>query len=74
MGHAETGMQRSGILKDGTMGVSDAVEFTRLGRATLYRLMDDGKLPWVKIGTRRLIPRRALIELLSEGLSGGGEG
>jgi hypothetical protein len=31
-------------------------------------MMTDGRLRYVKIGTRRLIPKKALVELLASGL------
>jgi excisionase family DNA binding protein len=30
--------------------------------------MDDGRLPYTRIGTKRLIPRRALLEFLQRNL------
>lgn len=51
------------LLGDGLMDVQEAAAFLRLGRSTVYQLMDSGKLGYVKIGRARRIPRRALIEL-----------
>ena len=42
----------------------------RLGRSTLYGLMERGDLPYACIGTRRLIPRRALVDLAASRLRG----
>jgi excisionase family DNA binding protein len=52
---------------EGTLKVPEAEAFTGLGRTSLYALMESGALPHTKIGSRRLIPKRALIRLLSEG-------
>lgn len=49
---------------DGAMTVAQATQFSGLGRSSLYELMTAGELPFIKIGCRRLIPRRALIDLL----------
>jgi excisionase family DNA binding protein len=38
-----------------------------LSRATLYRLIADGKLTTLKIGARRLVPIAAIDALLNEG-------
>ena len=47
--------------------LKDAVAAYGIGRSTIYRLMADGKLPSVKVGGRRLIPRDALEALLKVG-------
>jgi excisionase family DNA binding protein len=56
------------LLDEGTIGIEEARRFTGLGRTILYDLMGDGTLPYTKVGTRRLIPRRALIQILSQGV------
>jgi excisionase family DNA binding protein len=53
------------MMAEGTTDVKGAVAFTGLSRPELYRLMAAGKLAFVKYGKRRLIPRRALVELLA---------
>lgn len=62
------------ICSDGTLSLPEAIEFTGLGRSELYLRMDDGRLPFVKHGRRRLIPRRALVQMLEAGLVNGPEG
>lgn len=47
------------------LSIQDAVKITSLSRSTLYRMMDAGDLPTVKIGTRRLIRRADLDALLN---------
>ena len=54
---------RGELVQDGLMTVREAVAFLRLGRSTLYGLMERGDLPYACIGARRLIPRRALVNL-----------
>ncbi|MCK6549539.1 helix-turn-helix domain-containing protein [Myxococcota bacterium] len=60
------------LLADGTLSIDDAAVFSGLGRSTLYELMDSGALAFVQIPgvRRRLIPRRALIDLAASGLRG----
>lgn len=59
------------MLQDGSFGIAEARSFSGLGRTALYGLMSQGRLPYVKCGARRLIPKRALIQVLAEGLKGG---
>ena len=60
------------LLEDGTLTVIEAAKFTGLPRTNLYGLMEKGQLPYAQIGRRRLIPRRALVQLLAENLKGPG--
>ena len=59
------------LLADGSMPVKDAARFSGLSRAELYKLMGAGRLAFVQHGKRRLIPRKALVCCLGEGLQGG---
>ena len=59
------------LLADGSMSVKGAAQFSGLSIAELYKLMGAGRLAIVKHGTRRLIPRKALVLCLGEGLQGG---
>jgi excisionase family DNA binding protein len=61
------------LYEDGTVTVAEAEQFSGLGRTTLYALMESGELPHTKIGTRRLIPRRALVNLLAKGCESTGD-
>lgn len=54
------------MLAEGLDRLVDAERFTRLSRAKLYQLMNDGVLPFVKIGRCRRIPHRALIDLVAK--------
>jgi len=52
-----------------TVTIPQACEMTGLGRSTLYRLFDEGKLSRVKVGSRTLImvsDLRAFIASLSD--------
>ena len=59
------------LLAEGSMSIKDAARFSGLSRAELYKLMGAGRLAFVKHGKRRLIPRKALVRCLGEGLQGG---
>ena len=61
---------REELVQDGLMTVREAVAFLRLGRSTIYGLMERGDLPYACIGARRLIPRRALVDLAASHLKG----
>ena len=61
---------REELVQDGLMTIREAVAFLRLGRSTLYGLMERGDLPYACIGARRLIPRRALVGLAASHLRG----
>jgi excisionase family DNA binding protein len=56
------------LFADGCVSVPQAKEITTLSRSTLYGLMERGELVYTTVGRRRLIPRRALIELCQRGL------
>lgn len=56
------------IVGEGLRTVEEAREYTRLSRSALYSLMERGELAYTKIGRRRLIPHRALVELAQRGL------
>ena len=47
--------------------INDAARLYGVGRSTIYKMMNAGKLRTVKIGGRRLIPRDVLEALLQAG-------
>lgn len=53
------------LLRDGALTVSQAAEFSGICRTDLFGLMNSGELVWFRRGKARLIPRRALVELLA---------
>jgi excisionase family DNA binding protein len=57
------------LVEDGAVHVTEASKFTGLGRTFLYSLMDAGRLKYVKLGKRRLIPRAELRRLLAESVA-----
>jgi len=49
------------------LSIKEAAQTCGLSRATLYRLLSDGKLTTVKVGARRLVPVAAIDALIKEG-------
>jgi excisionase family DNA binding protein len=47
------------------LSIKEAAKSSGLSRATLYRLIQSGKLATIKIGARRLVPVGAIDSLLS---------
>ena len=43
--------------------LNEVKDMYSLGRTSLYKLMDEGSLKYIKVGRRRLIPASALDEL-----------
>ena len=67
-GHPDARPTLMKLCEDGALTIRQATEFTGLPRTAVYKLLGDGTLPSVRVGRRRLIPKRALIELLAQGL------
>ncbi len=42
-----------------------------IGRSVLYEMMADGRLPYSRVGNRRVIPAAAIEALLARGMVGG---
>lgn len=59
------------LVADGLVSIDDAMGFLQVSRSTLYALMDQGLLQYVKLGRARRIPKKALIELAASNLRGG---
>jgi excisionase family DNA binding protein len=49
------------------LSIEEAAKACGLSRATLYRLLSDGKLTTIKVGARRLVPVVALDALINGG-------
>jgi excisionase family DNA binding protein len=68
---------RESVVADGLMTVAECAAFLRLGRSTIYNLMDSGSLSYVRLSGRegrraaRRIPRKAVIALAAAHLNGG---
>ena len=52
----------------GRMAVSleEARQALGVSRTLIYRMADDGRLPTIRLGRRRLVPIRKLEEMLAE--------
>jgi excisionase family DNA binding protein len=59
------------LLAEGAVTVKGAVREFGIGRSRLYEMMGRGELPYSQVGTRRLIPRVALRQLIAAGMVGG---
>jgi excisionase family DNA binding protein len=46
------------------LGVAEAAALLGIGRSATYNLMAEGKLRFVKIGARRLVPRASVHEFV----------
>jgi excisionase family DNA binding protein len=52
------------LCEDGLFAPREASMFAKVGRTKIFALMADGSLPYIRIGARRRIPKRALIDYL----------
>jgi predicted DNA-binding transcriptional regulator AlpA len=59
------------IVQEGLVTIETAMDFLDMSRASLYRLINDGTLPTIKLIGARRIPRRALIELAASRITVG---
>jgi len=56
------------LLSEGLLDVREAENFSGLKKSKLYNLMQTGELAYVKIGSARRIPRKALVNLMAKNL------
>jgi excisionase family DNA binding protein len=61
-------VEENDLLEDGAMPIKDAVAWSGIGRSRLYVAMANGDLPFVRVGERRLIPKRGLKDFLASRL------
>lgn len=52
-----------------TYSIEDAAEVLGVGRTTMYRLVAEGEVESIAIGSRRLIPRESIEDFLSRKLA-----
>lgn len=50
------------------MTIQQVADYLQVSISTVRRMLDDGRLPSVKIGRARRIPKEAVSELVSKGL------
>lgn len=48
------------------LGIREAAEYVGLGRSTVYKLLEEGRLTSRKIGSRRLVLRESCDKFLSD--------
>lgn len=58
------------VERDGLASVPQACAYLGVCRSMVYRLLQRGEIPSVKIGARRLIPWRALQAYVAERIQG----
>jgi predicted DNA-binding transcriptional regulator AlpA len=56
------------LVSDGLLGLKAAEKYSGMGRSWLYEEMSAGRLAYVTLGRRRLIPRKALQSRIAAGL------
>jgi excisionase family DNA binding protein len=49
-----------------SVSVDEAARLLGLGRSNVFKLLESGEIRSVKVGSRRLVPRKALEEFLAE--------
>jgi excisionase family DNA binding protein len=62
-----TKIQQAPSLDRRALSIEEAAKTCGLSRATIYRLLNNGKLTTIKVGARRLVPVGAIDVLLSGG-------
>ena len=60
--YSRQALQRSGR---STISVEEAARYLGIGRAAAYLAVKNGELPSLRLGSRILVPVRALLELLA---------
>lgn len=55
------------------LSIPDTCRVISLGRSTVYELINNGDLKTVKVGSRRLVIRRSIDDLVDRLASGGAE-
>lgn len=53
--------------EDEVMDLKEAMEFLKIGRTTLLKLAQEGKVPGQKVGNQWRFSRQALLEWLKNG-------
>ena len=56
------------LMADGLDRIPEAAHFLKVSTTTVYHLMAQGRLPYVKLGKSRRIPHKAVIELAATSL------
>ena len=66
-------MTRDEIVREtvsGFLTIDETAALLAVSKASLYRLMQRHEIPWVRVGSVRRIPKRAVNELVDQALTG----
>jgi excisionase family DNA binding protein len=63
--------RRAELAADGTMSVAETMAILGLSDTTVQGLLDRGEIASAKIGRRRLVSRRSVVEFLAARMVGG---
>lgn len=66
--HDETIARKLDLAENGAISVKEAARLLGVSRSLLYAMMETGKLAYARIGRRRVIPRKAIQEVLAENI------
>ena len=64
----EETIEREELVADGLMKASEVARLLALGRNKIYELMDNGTLPYVRIGKSKRIPRKSVTDFMTDNL------
>ena len=53
------------LMTDGTVSINEAMGMLGVCRSTIYELMDEGRLGYTRVKTRRRIPRLVIVRYLA---------
>ena len=59
------------LVADGLCTISEAKDFLKISRSTLYEFLRSGEIPSVKVGRSCRIPRKALHEYAARNMRSG---
>jgi excisionase family DNA binding protein len=65
-----TAEEKQTVIRDGFAEIAEAQQYLRLSRATIYTLMETGRLAYARFGRTRRIPWRALYDYAASNLVG----
>jgi len=60
------------IVAEGLQRISEAARFLSVSRSLIYRLINSGVLPTVRIGRSRRLPIKAVIDFAAARMTGDG--
>lgn len=56
------------LVADGLLTVREACDFLKVSQSELYRLMERGEIQFCRLGSKRRIPKKALVDFAAAGL------